>query len=254
MTNPRIRYVVFGVLALAIVSQIGVAAILTSATTTPTDAQSAFGNDRLEAETSRYPSLSTTTTYASAETVGTFTVESLERAFVQAIQTLDGPGLLVLAGTIRNGNDDPLDNEVRAAIYDVVSENSGVRLTRLADELDVGTSTVRYHVRVLDDAGKVEAETIWGRRWVSVPTVERTDLVLTAALNEEALTSVFEVLTDLGPASVSELAATLDRAPSTVSHHLQRLASEGLVERKRDGSAVRTSLTDEIKERLDQEM
>lgn len=250
MMKSSIRYVALSVLVIAAVGQIGLAGLSNA----PADARPAFPSDLSWAGPSTNPSLSTGTWETDAH-AGSLTLadESLERALVRMIQDFDVPGLFVLAGAIRNGDGDPLDNEVRAEIHDAVEEESVIRLTRLAADLDVGTSTVRYHVRILDDARMVDVETIWGKRWLSVPTVERTDVLLAAALDDEALASVFEVLSDRDPASVSELAAVLDRAPSTVSYHLQRLANAGLVERERDGSSVRTSLADEIQERLDEE-
>lgn len=53
-----------------------------------------------------------------------------------------------------------------------------------------------------------------------------------------------EDTTDEGPDSVSDLAERLDRDPSTVTHHLDRLAEDGIVERERDGRAVVNKLAD----------
>lgn len=250
MTKSSLRYVALSVLVIAAVGQIGLAGLSNA----PADARPVFENDLSRGGPPTNPSLSTGTWGTDARAVSPTSVgESLERALVRTIQDFDVPGLFVLAGAFWNGDGGPLDNEVRVEIYEAVEEESAIRLTRLAADLDVGTSTVRYHVRILGDARMVEVETIWGKRWISDPTVERTDVLLTAALDDEALASIFEELADREPASVSELAEALDRAPSTVTYHLQRLASEGLVERERDGSSVRTSLADEVQERLDEE-
>lgn len=63
--------------------------------------------------------------------------------------------------------------------------------------------------------------------------------------------TVLEAVARLEPTSGSELAATLDRDPSTVSHHLSRLADAGLVKRERDGPALHNSLAPEARPALD---
>lgn len=76
------------------------------------------------------------------------------------------------------------------------------------------------------------------------------DFELAAALSEPASAAVLEALADAGEARVGQLADDLDRDPSTVSHHLQRLADDGLVERERRGRAVVNRLADPVADAL----
>jgi DNA-binding transcriptional ArsR family regulator len=60
-----------------------------------------------------------------------------------------------------------------------------------------------------------------------------------------SVAGLLDALADLGTAHVGLLAEELDRDPSTVSHHLQRLADDELVVRERDGRAVVNRLADD---------
>jgi DNA-binding transcriptional ArsR family regulator len=61
-----------------------------------------------------------------------------------------------------------------------------------------------------------------------------------------SVAGLLDALADLGTAHVGLLAEELDRDPSTVSHHLQRLADDELVVRERDGRAVVNRLADPV--------
>jgi len=55
---------------------------------------------------------------------------------------------------------------------------------------------------------------------------------------------ILHVLVEHDGQSVAELAGTLDMARPNVSQHLSRLLEAGIVGRRRDGRAVRYSVTD----------
>jgi DNA-binding transcriptional ArsR family regulator len=52
------------------------------------------------------------------------------------------------------------------------------------------------------------------------------------------------------PATVGAIAEELDKSPSTVTHHLQRLEEDGVVVRERDGRSVKNSLAPAAREAL----
>ncbi|RBI61502.1 hypothetical protein DMJ13_12370 [halophilic archaeon] len=135
---------------------------------------------------------------------------------------------------------DPLDHEVRAELYERVERTPGVYLSQLDDGTDVSLSTVRHHLRTLEDEGLVSSAKLRGKRRF-FPDDE--DVELTAALADPATAAVLDAVARREAASVGELADDLDRDPSTVSHHLSRLADDGLVERERDGRTVVSRLT-----------
>lgn len=66
---------------------------------------------------------------------------------------------------------------------------------------------------------------------------------LQAAVDEAGPADVLRTLAREGPGFGRDVAAALDRDPSTVSHHLSRLEEDGLVERERDGRSIVNRLT-----------
>lgn len=163
-------------------------------------------------------------------------VGSPDGAFIVADGDAVPPGVLLTAGFSRRGGSDPLENEVRRRIYEAIEDRPGSYVSEIAEETDIPRSTVRYHVRVLNREGLVFDEKIRGKRRFFPAGSDGVEL--TAALEDEATGAVFDAVARLAPASVSEVASSVDRTPATVSYHLSRLESAGLVERERDGNAV----------------
>jgi DNA-binding transcriptional ArsR family regulator len=149
--------------------------------------------------------------------------------------------LVPLAGYSRFDDSDPLNSDLRARLYETVAESPGTYLSELAATADVPVSTVRYHVRVLEREGVVETERIRGKRRL-FPGNAATG-PLDAALNDASTEPILRAVRREEPVSVSGLADSVDRAASTVSYHLARLEDADLVERARDGTSVRVSLT-----------
>jgi predicted transcriptional regulator len=153
--------------------------------------------------------------------------------------------LAALAGYSRYDFDDPLENENRAAVFETIEESPGINLTSLVEETGLAESTVRYHLRVLEHEDLLETAKILGcRRFAR----RSDDVELVAALEETATKEVLETLFADEPATGTTLADALEKDPSTVSHHLSRLAEAGLIEREADGPALMNSLVPEVRE------
>lgn len=151
----------------------------------------------------------------------------------------------VLAGYSRYDFEDPLENENRAAILEAVESSPGINLTSIMAATGLAEGTVRYHLRVLEHEDLLEGAKVRGRRRY-VPRTD-ADIELVAAFEEEATRDVLETLFEHEPATGTTLAESLGRDPSTVSHHLSRLADAGLVDREQDGPALRNSLAPAVR-------
>ena len=146
-----------------------------------------------------------------------------------------------IAGYSRYDDTDPLENDRRNRLYAVISREPGVNLTRLAADANISRSSSRHHLRILEYENVVVSAKVYGRRrFYPAGTV---DVELAAVMAEASTRRVVEALGDHGPSSVSALADTLDRDPSTVTHHLKRLEEAGAIERERDGKAITNRLT-----------
>lgn len=128
-----------------------------------------------------------------------------------------------------------LVNDKRRRVYGPVAASPGIHIAAIVDATGVPRSTVRYHLRVLEDAALVVGAHVGGRHRFAA---EDVDLQVAAALRDEPTRSVADAISRYEPVSVTGLAAELDRAKSTVSHHVDRLEDAGLVDRQRDGGRV----------------
>lgn len=151
--------------------------------------------------------------------------------------------LAALLGYSRYDDADPLEHETRAAIYEQIEDDPGVFLTELSEAVDVPTSTLRYHLRILEHENLIASRTVNGKRRYASVGVDPDELDV--ALDDDATATVLEAVAH-EPDSVSGLADRLDLDPSTVTHHLQRLDEADLVERERDGRSVVSRLADGV--------
>ncbi|WP_436927584.1 winged helix-turn-helix transcriptional regulator [Halosimplex amylolyticum] len=150
------------------------------------------------------------------------------------------PRILFPPGYSRHDDSDPLEHETRRDLFEAVERSPGVNLSTLADDSDVSLSTVRHHLRILQEEHLIVGERIRGQRRY-FPSNE-SEPVLVAALDDSATEPILRTLARSGAASVSDLADALGRDPSTISHHVSRLEDDGLVERERDRRSVQNSL------------
>lgn len=151
----------------------------------------------------------------------------------------------VLLRYSRYDDSDPLDNEVRSQIYAIIEQSPGTYISAVSERVDASRSTVRYHVRILEDEGLIVGDAVRGKHRFS--PAGSGDPALAAAMNDEATARVLDSIARLEPAAVSALAEDTDRAPGTISYHLNRLADDELIERERVGNAVVTRLADGIR-------
>lgn len=154
----------------------------------------------------------------------------------------------VLLGYSRQANGEPLDNDVRRQVHERVRATPGAHIAALVEATDVSRSTVRYHLNVLEAAGLITGEMIRGKHRYA-PAGE--DLVTAAALYDGPAREVLDGVARFEPVSVTGLADAVDRAPSTVSHHLDRLADVGLLEREREQGRVVVRLLPEARQHVD---
>lgn len=136
---------------------------------------------------------------------------------------------------------DPLAHDVRERVHEIVADEPGSHLSAVAETAGVPLSTTRHHVRILEREGLLEERKLRGKRRLYPAYAE--DAELAAAMADDSTAAVVDAVARLGGASVSDLAAELERDPSTVSHHLKRLESDGVVVREQDGRAVVSRLS-----------
>jgi len=165
------------------------------------------------------------------------------RALLNVVES-KWPRFLAVLRYSRYDDSDPFEHDARAALFDEIERAPGTHMSAIAAQANVSLSTARHHLRVLDDEDLVTVEKIRGKRRY-FPGHE-ADPELVTALSEPATNRVLQALSSVGPATTGRVAEAADRDTSTVSHHLDRLAEQGLVERQRQGRAVRNRLAPRV--------
>ncbi|AGB16508.1 hypothetical protein Halru_1910 [Halovivax ruber XH-70] len=148
----------------------------------------------------------------------------------------------------RYDDSDPLEHETRRAIFDSIEGEPGRYLTALESAHDVSLSTIRHHLSVLEDEGLVEARKQGGKRRYYPAQTDGVELA--AALDEPAKVDILTTLEAVGEAHNGRLADELGLDPSTVSHHVSTLESDGLIERRRDGRTIINTLAPNVENAL----
>ena len=157
-------------------------------------------------------------------------------------------GAIILATYSRLNGVSPLEHDLRDDIHQLVMSAPGIFFGIVSRRSNQSTSTVRYHTRILEREGLIVEELVWGKRRLFPVGTDDDDYELFAAIQDELLSEVIAAIARNEPIPVGDLAEVLDRAPSTVSHHLSRLEEGDLINRERQGQSVHVSLTDRIKD------
>ena len=153
-----------------------------------------------------------------------------------------GEAAILLAAYTRFNDVSPLEHDVRADIIEIVGALPGLYLAQLVGRVGKPNSTVRYHARVLERENRLQTARLWGNHRFFPPTMQEDDFAYHAMRRDAASSRVFDAIYEHEPLTVGSLAETIDRAPSTVSHHLSRLEEAGLIERIRHGESVEVTI------------
>lgn len=144
-----------------------------------------------------------------------------------------------------------LDLPSRREIYQAIEDAPGVHARALLDRLDYAKGTLQYHLDWLVDAGLIEVvdDGKYTRYYRAGEFDERDRAVMNALRRTYARRVIAHLAAD-GPLTTGELADRLEKADSTISWHLSRLAEVGLVEKERRGRTVDYRLADPERARL----
>jgi predicted transcriptional regulator len=138
-----------------------------------------------------------------------------------------------------------LELESRRAIYQEIAATPGSHFRALLDELDYAQGTLQYQLRWLADEGVIDvSEDGKYTRYYPAAEFDDADRTVMNALRREYSRRILAHLLVDGPLSTTELSDRLEKAQSTVSWHLAKLADAGLVTKERDGQRVLYRVSD----------
>jgi predicted transcriptional regulator len=130
------------------------------------------------------------------------------------------------------------ESDAREAILGYLTATPGAHLSKIRDDLGLGTGETQHHLRRLLEADAIESVRDGDyRRFFPAGRFGSFEQVALGYLRRETPRGmVIELLSDPN-ASVGDLASALDVAPPTVSKHAAALEEAGLLDRE-DGYAL----------------
>lgn len=138
-----------------------------------------------------------------------------------------------------------LELDSRRAIYQRIADTPGIHFRALLEELDYAQGTLQYQLRWLADEGVIDvSEDGKYTRYYPAAEFDDADRTVMNALRREYSRRILAHLLVDGPLSTTELSDRLEKAQSTVSWHLAKLADAGLVTKERDGQRVLYRVSD----------
>lgn len=130
----------------------------------------------------------------------------------------------------RIADDKVLDHPTRRRIHEAIEAEPGIHFQALARQVEVGRGTLEHHLRKLTDAELVTVRRAPGYTcYFPKGKVDRHFLDAAPALRSDGSRAVLQAVAAKPGTSSRDLAAHLGIAPSTVSYHLKRLETAGLV-------------------------
>jgi predicted transcriptional regulator/outer membrane lipoprotein-sorting protein len=144
-----------------------------------------------------------------------------------------------------------LESDTRCRIYRAIQENPGIRRGEIARLTRTHPGTLRYHLAVLRQAGKITTEQTGGCCYYEnngrYSDRERTVL---AALGNTTRREILAALLQTPGLSRQEIAANLGISGPAISRHMDMLQRDGIVEKSMKGRAASFAIAGESEHTL----
>ena len=123
-----------------------------------------------------------------------------------------------------------LELETRRTIYDLVSRNPGLHLSKIAEILKIRTSLVEYHLLFLEKHRIVRAVKESGyMRYYIEGMIGKSDKKILSILRQEIPLRVILFLLKNDNAKHKDIIKNVDISPSTLSYHLKKMVDHGII-------------------------
>lgn len=145
-----------------------------------------------------------------------------------------------------------LENTTRRQIYHVVRENPGIRKKEIARVTRTNPGTLRYHLAVLEEGGKIAVEQTGGccRYYENNGKFSGRERTVIATLRNTTRREILTALLRTPGLSRQEIACRLGISGPAVSRHMNRLQRAGIVEKDMNGRTASFVIADESEHTL----
>jgi predicted transcriptional regulator len=132
--------------------------------------------------------------------------------------------------------EDVLELETRRNIFDTISKNPGIHLSKIADLAGMRISHVEYHVNYLEKHDIITVEKTTGyKRFYIKGKVGTQDKRYLSVLRQKTLLHIVLFLLKNDSVQHKDILENVAVSPSTLSYHLKKLVKHDIVEVQRSG-------------------
>lgn len=162
-------------------------------------------------------------------------------AFWTSLKALAAQGIAAAVPMFsRLDQDDVMENETRAAIYEAIQADPGLCTSEICDRVDAAWGTAVYHLKVLEDHHfVVSLKHGRHRRFFENGGKHKGDKEAVATLQNETTAEIFGTIREDPGLAQKEIASRVGLTPQALAWHLNRLKEVDLLEKERDGRVVR---------------
>jgi len=131
---------------------------------------------------------------------------------------------------------DILDLETRKNIFEAISENPGIHLSKIAELLDMRTSLVEYHLLFLikNEIIYLDKTTGFNQYYVK-GAIGTSDKRVLSLFRRKHILEIVLFLIQNDTAQHKDILENIDVSASTLSYHLNKLVKNGIIEVQRHG-------------------
>jgi len=132
--------------------------------------------------------------------------------------------------------EDVLNLETRRKIYDIISKNPGLHLSKIANLLSMRISHVEYHVNYLEKHEIITIEKSTGyKRFYIKGTIGVQDKRYLSILRQKTILHIVLFLLKSDTVQHKDILENVAVSPSTLSYHLKKLVKYNIIDVQRYG-------------------
>lgn len=173
-------------------------------------------------------------------------------ALLPLIDLLFSLSMLATFGIRRLNRRNVLEHEGRAAVYQCIRTEPGVRFTEILAMTGLNRGTAEYHLHVLEQTGKIRPLNSAGYVDTLNPAISDVETRLRVAVRSETARKILEHVARRKDIARTTLRDELGLPGPLLSYHLERLVDAGIVNRENRGRTVWYSMPDNMCERINE--
>jgi len=144
--------------------------------------------------------------------------------------------------------DDQNATEIRTIILQHIQNNPGIHLRRISSDLQLAMGQVQYHLRVLEESGKVKSRKInLYRHYYHAEILDKQHELILAFLAQETTRDILSYLVEHPDSTQTDIANYKHFSAPTINWHMSRLIETQIVTSKKEGKTVKYSIKGDVK-------